>query len=238
MDSTHFVLLTPRLILLPTPTAVSQLSYRRLYSELHSDNAFCQMAFGDHFPARKWNDEETRDVIETRDIERSWRKRGLGDFAVGLREVVPGSTKFGDDFFAQKEDPGVVIVRGDDFELLAGSNNERLSDIKWVGYAGVRDATTTSIPSNASQDTVFPPWRQMIELRYGIFPQFWGEGIAAEASKTVMQWAVDERGVERFIAETERHNTRSARCLEKLSFVLSGTNYWQEPSEVEWERIV
>lgn len=44
-----------------------------------------------------------------------------------------------------------------------------------------------------------------------------------EAAKIVMQWSVDERGVERFIAETEKGNKRSARLLEKLGFVLSDT---------------
>ncbi|RMJ28371.1 hypothetical protein PHISP_00758 [Aspergillus sp. HF37] len=233
----NFAFLTPRLILLPTPTAISQPSYRSLYSELHSDPAFCEMAFGDHFPPRTWDDEETRAVIETRDIECSWKKRGLGDFAVGLRES-PGLNKFGDDYCAQMEDSGVVVVTGDEFASLAGPNNERLADLRWVGYAGVRDATTTSIPSNAAYNAVFPPWREMVELRYGISPHFWGKGIAAEASKAVMQWAVGERGVKRFIAETERHNIRSERLLEKLGFASSGTNYWEEASEVEWEFVV
>jgi len=40
-----------------------------------------------------------------------------------------------------------------------------------------------------------------------------------------MEWAVVERGVRRFIAETERDNSRSGRVLEKLGFTMSGTNY-------------
>lgn len=234
----NLALLTPRLLLLPTPTAITQPSYRGLYSSLHSDPAFCEMAFGDHFPARTWDDAETRAVIETRDIECSWKKRGLGDFAVGLRESPELNNKFGDDCFAQMEDSGVVIVTGNQFERLAGPNHERLAGLQWVGYAGVRDATTTSIPSNAARNAAFPPWREMVELRYGISPRFWGRGVAAEASQGVMQWATEKRGVGRFIAETERHNVRSARLLGKLGFVSSGTNYWEEASEVEWECIV
>jgi len=52
-----------------------------------------------------------------------------------------------------------------------------------------------------------------------------------------MEWAVVERGVRRFIAETERDNSRSGRVLEKLGFTMSGTNYWKEPDEIEWEKI-
>lgn len=43
------------------------------------------MAFGHHFLAQRWTDQETRDVIQSRDIERCWKIRGLGDFAVRFR---------------------------------------------------------------------------------------------------------------------------------------------------------
>ena len=53
-----------------------------------------------------------------------------------------------------------------------------------------------------------------------------------------MRWGVSERGAKRFIAETERENTRSGRVLEKMGFRNSETKYWKEPGEVEWERVV
>jgi hypothetical protein len=43
------VILTPRLIVLPTPHAISSFSYRVLYASFHTDKEFCEMAFGDHF---------------------------------------------------------------------------------------------------------------------------------------------------------------------------------------------
>lgn len=188
------------------------------------------MAFGDHFPARDWSDDETREVIETRDIERSWKRHDLGDFAVGLR-AVSGSN-------VGQDSSSVSVLKEDEFERLAGPNSEFLGQIQWVGYVGVRDATTTSLAPREARDPVLPPWCEMVELRYGLSPEFWGRGVAQEASEAVMQWAVNESGVKRFIAETERDNQRSARLLQKLGFVLSGTDYWKEPSEVEWELIV
>lgn len=226
-----FAILTPRLVVLPTPIAVSLIAYRAHYAGLHSDVNFCEMAFGHHFPPRNWNDNETREVIETRDIERSWKRYGLGDFAVGWR-MLP------DDNFTRKDSPSISIIKGEQFSHFAGPNSESLSEIKWVGYVGVRDATTTSFPPREAEDPVLPSWREMVELRYGISPEFWGGGIAKEASESVMHWSVNERGVMRFIAETEKDNQRSAKVLQKLGFVSSGTNYWKEPSEVEWESIV
>lgn len=228
-----FAILSPRLVLLPTPIAVSLATYRAHYAGLHADRSFCEMAFGDHFPARNWSDDETRVVIETRDIERSWKRRGLGDFAVGLRASCHR------DYYTTREGTSrCLVLKGGEFQSLAGQNSEFLREIEWVGYAGVRDATTTSLPEREEEDPPLPPWQEMVELRYGISPAFWGGGIAREAAEAVIQWAVNERGVKRFIGETERHNQRSARLLQKLGFAPSGTDYWKEPSELEWELII
>lgn len=219
----QFAIITPRLIIIPTPTAVFVESYRALYSALHADAAFCEMGFGHSFPVRKWSDEETRDVIQTRDIQRCWGGRDLGDFAVGLlpSALVPDAND------------GPTVLKSGAYERLM--DQIRLDDLQWVGYAGVRDATTTSLPPREVGDPALPPWQEMVEVRYGISPQFWGKGFAKEAANAVMQWSVDERGVKRFIAETERENSRSATVLQKLGFVPSNTTYWKEPNEMEWE---
>ncbi|CAI7594366.1 unnamed protein product [Penicillium glandicola] len=226
----QFAILTPRLIIVPTPTAVSFNSYRALYSELYGNVDFCQMGFGDHYPAVSWSDEETRDVIQTRDIERCWQRRGLGDFAVALR----GPSTFEPDSHSTQNN-GFTTLKGDEYVRVAGLNNVHLAASKWVGYAGLRDATTTSMPPREPGDPALPSWLEMIELRYGVSPEFWGQGIAQEASKAIMQWSVNERGVKRFVADTERENSRSAKLLQKLGFTLSDTNYWKEPSGLEWE---
>jgi RimJ/RimL family protein N-acetyltransferase len=116
------------------------------------------------------------------------------------------------------------------------SLSQMFDDIGWLGYAGVRDATTTSLPPRDDCEGPLPPWEEMIELRYGVAPAWWGQGVAREAAEAVMQWAATEKGVKRFIAETERGNARSGRVLEKMGFRKSGTGYWRDEEEVEWER--
>ncbi|PLN86839.1 GNAT domain-domain-containing protein [Aspergillus taichungensis] len=223
-----FVLLTPRLIIVPTPIAVSLSSYRALYSDLHADVAFCEMAFGHHLPAQRWSDAKTRDVVQQRDIGRCWKPRGMGDFAVGRRMASPPES----DPPMQGDSSDLSIIRGQYLVRLAGPDNVNFENIKWIGYAGVRDATTTSMPAREPGDPLLPSWREMVELRYGFSPEVWGTGVGQEAAKSVMQWAVRERGVLRFIAETERENERSAKVLKKLGFIPSGTNYWKEPKDV------
>lgn len=231
-----FVILTPRLVVIPTPIAVHVTSYRALYAELHANAGFCRMGFGERFLVRNRNDDETRDMIETRDIQRSWEKRGLGDFAVGLRPQ-PKSGSSGADS-QQDPFPSVSMLAGDELKEFMGPDLTCLEEIQWVGYSGIRDATITSLPAREEGDAPYPDWLEMVEIRYGVSPAFWGKSIAQEASDAVMQWAIREKGVKRFIAETERDNQRSGRLLQKLGFVHSGTNYWKEPLELEWEMLV
>lgn len=226
----RFLLVTERLVIVPTPIAIQYNDYVQLYGSLHASEAFCQMAFGPHFLARELSDEDTRKVILTHDLERCWKKRALGDLAVALRTRKDGSDIIRNDSGRRLEGKESVNIM-EDFVL------DILNDVEWVGYAGVRDATTTSMPDWEEDDEPLPPWQEMVELRYGVHEKGWGKGVAGEAAKAVMQWAVTKRGVRRFIAETEKTNTRSGKVLQKMGFRESGTNYWKEPSETEWEKV-
>lgn len=240
---TPFVLITERLVIVPTPLAVHYDAYVRLYGGLHASEAFCQMAFGPHFLPVEWGIEGTRDVIITRDLGRCWKKGGLGDFAVGLRvrndksEVI--TSNLGRELQGEESVRIVEAINdGESTVSIKGLHTQSLNEVEWVGYAGVRDATTTSLPDRTADDEPLPPWQEMVELRYGVHGNYWGKGVAAEAARAVMQWAASEKGVRRFIAETEKTNTRSGKVLQKMGFRESGTGYWKEPSEVEWERVV
>jgi RimJ/RimL family protein N-acetyltransferase len=227
MPFSPFILLTTRLVLVPSPIAVSFPSYLSLYASLHANSTFCSMGFGSAFPPVRWTEEQTRESVSTRDIARCWGKRGMGDFAVGLRTE---EHEFGR---ALKNSNGEIrIIEGADISTLVLRNTE------WIGYAGIRDATTTSMPPRIANDPPLPPWVEMVELRYGVAPEYWGKGIAREAAEAVMKWGVEEREVKRFIAETERENVRSGKVLQKMGFRESGTEYWKEPGEVEWEKVV
>jgi RimJ/RimL family protein N-acetyltransferase len=224
-------ILTPRLILIPTPLAVNNSSYLSLYASLHADASFCEMGFGASFPVKNWTEEETRQTILTRDIARSWQPRNLGDFAVGLRSTAQVDQLTARPIVGTNEKLNVIEEKDE------GVISTALGHVEWIGYAGVREATTTSMPSRTGSDPPLPHWLEMIELRYGVAPAYWGKGMAHEAAEAVMQWAGRERGVRRFIAETERENARSARVLEKMGFSQrEGVDYWKDEGEIEWER--
>lgn len=228
-----FLLLTPRLVLLPTPTAISIAPYREMYAYLHTLQVFCEMGFGSQFELRTdWSDERWQAAIES-EVTRSWKFRAMGDMAVGLWGGRRANR--GRDLSSGSQKTEVRIVDGEAWDNLV-HDDSFWAEVDWVGYAGIRDATTTSMPAREQGDPPLPAWLEMVELRYGVTPRHWGKGIAPEAARAIMSWGATERGVERFIAETERLNARSGAVLGKMGFVSSGTNYWKEPLEVEWER--
>ncbi|WAO85436.1 N-acetyltransferase domain-containing protein [Fusarium falciforme] len=223
-------LIKSNLILIPTPVAMSSPSYRAFYTSLHANTSFCEMGFGEHFPARSWTDEETYEIISTRDVNHDWRNRGVGDFAVGLLEPQDHKRILGDNAVTRNISvPG--LAEDEQIRVLdTGRESLALEEIEWVGYAGVRQARNVDHISS---------WKDKAEIRYGVSPNHWGKRIANRSAEVVMDWAAAERGVTKFIAETQRTNTRSGRVLEKLGFVqLEESKYWKEPSEVEWERII
>lgn len=59
-----------------------------------------------------------------------------------------------------------------------------------------------------------------VELSYGLYPRFWGRGIATEAASATLGFAVDVLGLERVVALSRGDNVKSHRVLEKLGMVL------------------
>jgi RimJ/RimL family protein N-acetyltransferase len=214
-----FAIITPRLILLPSYLAIDNPSYRALYSSLHRIPSFTTMAFGSAWGTKDW-DTSTIFPIITREIQRSWQVRGMGDFGVGLRVHSAKDTE--------------------ELKVVEVGEVEGLKEVKWIGYVGVRDATATSMPSEETSQPTTKSWTQMVELRYGFHPDVWGKGFGTEAAKAVMGWCEENLGVERFVAETEMANSGSARILGKLGFTEMDQDkevIWGMEGTEEWERL-
>ncbi|KAI9902804.1 hypothetical protein N3K66_002156 [Trichothecium roseum] len=255
----------PILLLLPTPLAALSTPYIDLYRSLHADAAFCRMGFGAGFAARSWTRDECADVVRQRDVRPGWMGEGgdleMGDFAVGLVRdddlgarllhggggaPVAGRRSVG-------KEGGIQILEGDAFRRAFGDNittttnttssqdgeddDEPFKGVEWVGYAGVRDAKR-SMPPRSPSDAPLPPPQELVELRYGVAPSFWGKGIAPRAAEAVMAWAAAEKGVRRFVAETEADNERSGKVLGRMGFRVCATDYWKDEGQLEWERVV
>ncbi len=62
-----------------------------------------------------------------------------------------------------------------------------------------------------------------VEIGYGLREGFCGYGYMTEAVRTVTRWALEQPGVSRVEAETDRENTASQRVLAACGFVPAGT---------------
>lgn len=240
----QFALLTSSLILLPTPPAAHVRPYRTLFRQLHAFPDFCAVAFGEDFEPIIWDDEEVKRFLLGHDAAQRWGVSGMGDFAVGVVRDPTWFEKYARDSMRLPAE-ATRIAAGEDFEALKPKLDGE--EVRWVGYTCVRDATTsgggtTDLYKKRPSGRRLPPPEQMVEVRYGMDPDFRGRGIATRAARIAMAWAVEKRGVTRFVAETQRQNDKSQGLLIRMGFLESeedlGFREDGDDTVVEWVKVV
>src|SRR5262245_61569405 len=68
--------------------------------------------------------------------------------------------------------------------------------------------------------TGFRPFREppVLELLYGLYPAFWGRGLATEMARAMLTLAFDRHGLDVVDTAVDAPNTASVRVLERLGF--------------------
>lgn len=86
------------------------------------------------------------------------------------------------------------------------------------------DKMIGTIDLTPDHDTyIFKPTRY--ELGYSIDDEYWGKGIAIEASNLLLDYAFQELKVKEVIAKHSEQNQRSKRVLEKLGFEFTSAEF-------------
>lgn len=67
-----------------------------------------------------------------------------------------------------------------------------------------------------------------IDLGYRFLPQFWGKGIATEASKAIIKYGFEVLGIEKIIAVSMTENTASIKVIEKIGMVFEKKAPYEE----------
>ncbi|KAL8293433.1 hypothetical protein RQP46_000134 [Phenoliferia psychrophenolica] len=222
------MLTTSRLVAIPLPALVHDQRYRDFYRSLLEDVKFCDIAFGSHLLAKTYTDAEIQSIF-TRKLG-SWNTRGFGDFGLALLSSS----------IAAPSPPSTWAYS----TSLPPSLD--LSTLEWIGYICIRDALSTSITTaveaSPNKAADFPPWEEMVEIKYGLHESGWGKGYVPEAVKALQEWSAKEFGVRRFIGCTKMDNEASARVLQKLGYRETTNEYFQEEGEDgkvrEWECVV
>lgn len=102
------------------------------------------------------------------------------------------------------------------YEALIRRLREAPDAEQWLAYREIvlNDGTPVGLISFAG-----PPEDGTVELGYGVFLPFEGQGYATEAVAAMSAWCLNQPEVNCVMAETEPENTASRRVLEKCGFV-------------------
>jgi RimJ/RimL family protein N-acetyltransferase len=141
-----------------------------------------------------------------------------------LREFVPDDLEA---FCRLVSDPDVTRFTGDGGksrdEVKQGLEERVFADYRKYGYgrwATVLKATGRVIGFAGLKylDEV-----DAVDLGYRFFKEYWGRGLATEASAAVLRHGFESLGLERVIGITDVENQASIRVLEKLGFAYQDT---------------
>ena len=61
-----------------------------------------------------------------------------------------------------------------------------------------------------------------VELYYGLLPSYWGNGLATEAARAVLQFGFEEIGLPQILAGSDPPNTSSFRVMARLGMTFVG----------------
>ncbi|MGB0681698.1 MAG: GNAT family N-acetyltransferase [Magnetovibrionaceae bacterium] len=75
-----------------------------------------------------------------------------------------------------------------------------------------------------------------VELIIALFPAYWGQGLAAEACRAVLNYAHDNLGLVAIFASVDQPNARSHRLLQKLGFRILDNQRAEESRLVHYQR--
>lgn len=82
----------------------------------------------------------------------------------------------------------------------------------FIGRGGLRLAVVEGTPE--------------VEVGYGLLPQWWGQGLAAEMSREALQLGFDGLGLKSIVSFTLPTNLRSRRVMEKLGLRFERDIVW------------
>jgi RimJ/RimL family protein N-acetyltransferase len=97
-------------------------------------------------------------------------------------------------------------------------DNVRHWDEHGFGLWTLRDRATGGFVGRCGIRHVDIDGADEVELGYALLPEYWGKGLATEASRGALSIAFDEVGLEEVVAFTMPTNVRSRRVMEKLGF--------------------
>lgn len=93
--------------------------------------------------------------------------------------------------------------------------------VGWLGWYAIRIETTPALLVGSAGFMGLPKEGE-VEIGYSVLPQFQRQGVAREMVTALIDWVLDQPGVERVVAEIHHENTPSLSLINSLGFLASG----------------
>ena len=144
-----------------------------------------------------------------------------------------------DDMMRVHSHPEVQKYTGDGvITTLEGIQNkiaEKQADYRKYGYG--RWATLLKEGNHfvGWSGLAYLPEFDEIDVGYRLLPEYWGQGIATEATKAILPYAFNDLGLKRIIAIAMKDNKASIRVMEKAGMQFEKyTPYYPDGEDLVW----
>lgn len=136
-----------------------------------------------------------------------------------------------DDFFRLVSDPDVTRYTGDRGttieEVKQGLEERVFGDYRKYGFGRWATVLKENGQLIGFAGLKYLPELNEVDLGYRFFKEYWGRGLATEASLAIVRYGFEQLGLQQIIGITQVENTASGKVLEKLGFKLQRTEPYQ-----------
>jgi len=111
----------------------------------------------------------------------------------------------------------------------------RISDYAKYGYGRWATFLKNGMQFVGWSGLAYLPEFDEIDIGYRFFPEYWGLGIATEASRAILTYGFDQLDLERIIAIAMKENKASIKVMEKIGMQFDKFSpYEPEGEDVAW----
>lgn len=143
-----------------------------------------------------------------------------------LREFDEGDAE---SFYLMLSDPAVIRYTGDPGggltsveQALEVLRSRPIADYRSYGYGRWACVFKASCEVIGFAGLKYLPDLHEVDLGYRLLPAYWGQGLATEACRAVLDYGRTRLGIGRIMALVDPENVASVRILEKLGLKNSG----------------
>ena len=113
-------------------------------------------------------------------------------------------------------------------EIIKGTKERTFNDYKKYGFGRWAVIIKSTNQFTGWAGLKYLPEFDEIDIGYRFLPEFWGKGIATEASKAIIKYGFEILEIEKIIAVSMVGNTASIKVMEKVGMIFDKKAPYEE----------